>query len=516
MLTTKTVCRPGAFIEVVPAGLLATLRYNQNGLLEEIRFGYVEQSSHIAEPDELKILSNFVPVSIPLIGGTTWVKGVFYSRTSLDATGYIPKCLYDSVLESNDVAFYAGHVKSLAASFNGSMSVRNWLGLAKFRILPGMVVPTNFNEDSLKLLLTSANDIFAYPFISGYMIYEGSEMRYEPELLVHAKVKSVYKYLTSEGYLMADVKTDVVSFNTSYSEVVKNDIQTDTMIVFSPNSSACLHAYKSGSKVRARVSDEVTCPICKKKYKVPLSGLVCCDDPTCVSKIYPTIQHMLRVFNLPEMSEKRFEDVSSNREILCLTDVLNLPEYKDIKLSGTMSLALNAVTPPEICNDESFFIKLADGCNNSVQTLMYYVENPLRIRTDFDFVTVQGQRFVQWLEQPSVALTIQTIMAAVNLTERTKRFEGAPIFRNVKIAITGSFRRGARETIRSIIESYSGEAVLSANDAAPNILVIGDLDSEIDGSMIHKAKTLRIPIYRESEFFEQYGIDSDLASANLL
>ena len=516
MFTTKTVCRPGAFIEVVPAGLLATIRYNQHGILDEIRLGY-EDDAQLANPLELKHLSQFVPNTIPISGGTTWVKGAFYSESALDCTGYIPHCMDDAILSLNDVAFYAGYVTSRAAMFSGALTVRNWLNVAKFNSLPGMVVPLNFNAESLKLLMLSSNNVFKYPYISGYMIYEGPDFRYEPEHLIQAKIKSVYKYLTSAGYLMADIKTDVVNIKVNYSDVVRLNLQTDTAIVVSQDDSVeILLAYKTESKVRQPVPVDIACPICKKLYRVPAFGPVCCDDPNCTSKLYPVIQHMLRTFSLPEMSEQEFLSITSKHEILCLTDVLKLPAYKDIQISSTLASAIHAVTPPEVCNDDAFFVKLEGACNSSVETFLYYVDNPIRIRTDLDFVSLPGQRFIEWLQQDSVALTLRTILSDITLTSRGRKFEGDPIFRNVKIAITGQFKRGDYDTISSILSSYSAEIVPDITAHLPNLVITGSLNTGIDGAVIHKARNHNIPIYTEDEFFANYEIDADIAAANLL
>jgi len=517
MLTTKTVCRPGAFVEVVPDGLLATLRYNQNGLLESISFGY-QEDSYIANKDELKHLSQFAPNTISLVGGTTWVEGVLYSEGALKDLGVLPAATNASILSRMDVEFYAGNVRSLAASFNGSINVRNWLNINKFNILPGMIIPLKFTEESLQSMLSAAGNRFVYPYIAGYMIFENTEYRFDPVDLVQAKVKSVSKKLTPAGFMMADIKLSTGgSIVVNWSDVVKWNIQSETELVFSQRDVVdILHAFKTDDRYRTPVSSELACPICKKVYSVPESGPVCCDDINCVSRMYPTIQHMLSVLKLPEMSEQRFMKVSSDHQILDLTDVLLLDEYSQLKVDATIASAIQAVTPIEICSDESFFVKFADACNNSVETVMYYVNNPIRIRTDLDFVSLPAQRFVNWLQLGSIPLRISNMLATIHIVPRSKRFDGAPIFRNVRIAVTGLFKRGNYQTIASILESYSAKVVPSIENDRPNILIIGSLNTNIDGGMIQKARKLQIPMYDEDEFFAQYDIDSDLAAANLL
>ena len=517
MLTTKTVCRPGSFVEVVPAGLLATLQYNQHGLLESIKFGY-DEDSRVADKKEFDHLAPFAPATINLVGGTSWVLGVFYSPSALNELGILPECTYYSILESSDIEFYAGNVKSLAANFAGSITTRNWLNVNKFNVLPGMVVPLQFTEDSLTTLIESGGSTFRYPYIAGYMIFEGTEFRFSPQFLVQDKVRSVYKKLTPYGYLMGDIKLQVSgSITVNWSDVVKWNLQAETAIVFAQQDVVdIVYSYKTDQRMRTPISAEMYCPICKKAYTVPENGPVCCDDPTCVSRMYPHIQHMLSVFNMPEMKESRFMSLSSNHQILCLTDVLLLEEYSQMKIEATIAKALFAVTPTEVCPDETFFIKFADACNNTVETVMYYVNNPARIMVDLNFVSLNAQKFAQWLQLDGVPLLIQTILSHVKIIRRTKKFDGAPIFRNVRIAVTGLFKRGTYETIASILESYSGTVVPAIEDDLPNFLVVGGLNTNIDGAMIQKARKFQIPMYGEDEFFARYEIDNDLAQANLL
>lgn len=518
MLTTKTVCRPGSFIEVVPAGLLATLRYNQNGLLESISFGYSD-SARTADNRELEQLARFAPNTINLRGGTTWVQGVFYSPSSIKELGVLPDCLYDSVMESEDITFYAGNVKSLAANFIGSITCRNWLNVNNFNMLPGIVVPLVFDESSLKAVIASAGSTFEYPYVAGYMIFEGNGFRFDPVRLFQDKIKSVYKRLTPEGYLVADLKlTKGNKVTVHWSDVVRLDLQTDTAIVYANDGVVdILHTYKSGDRIRPHVPVDMTCPICKKVYNVPISGPVHCDDLNCISMLYPTIQHMLSVFKLPKMTEQRFIDISTKRQILGITDVLLLDEYKDIEINTTISSALYAITPTEICADETFFIKFADVCNNSVDTVMYYITNPIRIGTDLNLISLPAQRYVNWVQQDSVILQISNILNMVKIIPRTKKFDGAPIFRNVRITLTGLFKRGNYQTISSILESYSATVMPSLDDEdLPNFVIIGSLNTNIDGNVIQKARSLGLPMFSEDDFFAQYDIDSQLMAANLL
>lgn len=520
MLATKTVCRPGSFVEAVPDGLLATLRYNQHGLLEQIAFGFGDDAP-LADSNQLAHLAGFVPNTIAVTGGTTWVEGVFYAEDCLETIGTLPEDLKDPILNCDHLAFYAGNARSLAVSLNGANPVRNWLTVSKFDVLPGMVVPVNFTEDSLQALLTAGGGRLKYPYLAGFIVFDMNDVHFDRIDLFQAKVRSTSRKLSPYGYVTAEVKfsADSPIKNTvlNWSEVVTWNMQSETAVLLTTDEvPEVLGAFKTDERYRTPVSPTLTCPICNKIYNVVAHGPVCCDDPNCISRLYPVIQHMLSVFELPPMSEERFIEISTKKEILCLTDVLLLDEYKGHELKTTLATAIYAVTPPEICADKVFFSKFADACNNSAETLLYYVSNPARIQVDFELYSIQAQRFCEWLKDFNSAQTVQSILSMVKILIRTKKYDGRPIFRNVVIAVTGQFRRGNYDTIVSILESYSAKVTPAIESETPNVLVIGSLNSNIDGSMIHKARLLGVPMMSEDDFFAKYEIDSDLADANLL
>lgn len=521
MLFAKTVCKPSSYVEVIPCGLQLRLQYNKNGIIEKACVGVDDNDESALDIKAFKQLHSFVPTTIPLSGGTTWVYGVLYTDSIPYTPGNISTDLNDAYIEMilNGVQFkfYAGHVHSLASSFNGSLAIRNWLALAKFNVLPGIVVPIDMSEQTLKMMMDTNNFNFNYPYISGYFVYEGLNYKYVPSGLTQCTVKSVTKIVDQSGYIKGEIKTDYETLKLMYSEVVSNNIQTATsLLYYKEDSLHILATRKTDNKRRDKLPSKLTCSVCKKQFNVPSSGPVRCDDEHCLSRQYPEVTNILRVLELPSMSFEDYKKAVKNDEITTSTDVFLLDAYKDLKPEASLSQILRAATPIEVCADSSFFDKLASACNNSVETLLYYMNNPQRLNTELDIASLAGKRFIDWISDAYNALTLSTLLTFVNVRTRKPSFEGAPIFRGNKFVITGLFKRGNYDKIASILESYAGKVIPDMNEELPSAVIVGSTNEGISGSIIKKARVHNIPILEEDGFFTQYEIDNDIASANLL
>ena len=521
MFATKTVCRPGAYIEAVPAGLLAKLQYNQRGLLEKI---CIEQGegTELREVDKqlFTLLAEFVPNSVGLSGGTTWVSGVFYTPNIPHTSGKIPFCLYDEyekmVRAGEQFTFYASTAKSNASSIKGPMIIRNWLEMSKFNTLPGIVVPQNFTEDTLKMLFNTTTTKFVYPYISGYVIFENLVDRYVEEDLYQTKIKSLSAKLTEYGEMKAHLTTDTGKIVVPYSDAVMFDAQCGSSILFVGGTSKILSARKYDTKKRDRLARTLECPVCHKMYAVPLSGPVLCDDPDCASRMFSQICRMTAMFKLPAMDGDKFLKLVKDKQILALSDVLDLPEYKELKFDASVAEVLAAATPVEICADTSVFEQIAHACSQNIKTLMYYLNNPSRMLMELNVHSVPGERFAKWLETNSNILTIEALLSRVHI--KSKDFNipcAAPIFRGRKFILTGGFKRGNYHDIVSILANYGAE-VTTDIDEHPDCIVVGSLLSNIDGNILRKGDAAHIVRYDEDDFFESFGIDDDMARSNLL
>jgi hypothetical protein len=226
---------------------------------------------------------------------------------------------------------------------------------------------------------------------------------------------------------------------------------------------------------------------------------------------------MLKVFGLVELNYDEYVDLVKDKTIQCMTDVLALPKYKDIEIKTSLANALSAVVPTSAAPNSDILERFANKCNNSAETVCYYLDNPLRIETDLDIVDPIIRRFVSWLEDPYNVSTVKTILDIVKIEARKKKFEGDPIFRGNSFVLTGKFSRGDYQEIASILESYDAKVMPSfeQGEKLPNAVITGSLNDGISGQVIQKARLHNVPIVDEDDFFTRYEIDDDLAR-NLL
>lgn len=520
----KTFCKPGAFLTVVPVGLRTTLQYNSNGLLEKVFVGYEETARTNVSDVMLPILksSKLVPLTIPTKGGTTWVKGVFYTDKLFNTSGVLPMCIENDILEDmktnpSSYRFYAGNVYSLAASFQAVMTIRNWLSMAKFEVLPGFIIPSNLTNEAFNRMVFTNRYPFKLPIFSGYMIYEGNKFRYLPLNMSQVVVTRVSRFNDENGYIKANLSTGSRDDNMTvqYTDVIKFNIHTNTLLVRN-SKGKIMYSMTTDSKKRDKRSNKLTCSVCGKVFFAPESGPVTCDDEHCRSRLYPQVNHFLKTLNLPEMSSERFNALINSGDLICLTDVLLLDEYRELDIITTLDKLIQSVVPVEVCSDSTIFTMFANRCSNSVTTLKYYLDNPSRLVTDLNINSIFVRRLVKWLSDGYNITTLTTLIESsqVKLLSTFKKFDGAPIFRDKVILITGKFLHGELSDIVGILQSYEAKVVTQYEPGVHCLLVGGHMEN-IDGKVIHDAKSANIPIFGELEFFNQYGIDEDLET-NLL
>ena len=522
----KTVCKPGAYLCVVPVGLRTTLQYNSKGVLEKVLLGYEDEAVDISS-ELLKVVvsQKLVPISIPIKQGTTWVSGVFYtSSRSFYDEGILPTCIEKSMINwmkqyPEDFQFFAGNVDSRAASFKAIMTLRNWLSMSKFNVLPGHVIPAQLTEDAfVKLVMSSSLGKEFYPLFSGYMIFEAGNFRYHPLNLHQFIVSKVSKSTDESGYVKGLIydESNQVRLVLHYSDVVRFNIQTASNIVYTESNKVLMSTNSTDGKKREPRSNKITCSICGKQLVVPSTGPVTCDDKHCLSLKYADVRHLLKTLDLPEISYDQYVKYIKQGDIIYIPDVLLLPEYEDVEIELTLSKLLHAATPVSVCMDSSVFTVVANRCSDSTKTLRYYLENPNRLKIDLNINSVLINRWIEWLEDPHNSRIIETLLdyEKLHIINSTQAFEGAPIFRDKHIAVTGRFLHGDLEEVMSILRSYSAQ-VSTDVDNKTQCLVIGSLKENIDGRCVKLAKDYNIPIFDENDFFNRYDIDSDLAK-NLL
>ncbi len=533
MMFAKTFCKSGSYVEVAPIGLQALLQYNRNGLLQKVMLlepdGDKMLFSRALGSDALNRIYQLVPTTINLKDGTTWVEGTFFTQAlPVKSYGNIAYCANDEFLEmllnGTPFTFYAATVKSLAASFKGPLTIRNWLMGNGFKVLPGIVVPLEMKQETLDMMFSTFNASFNPKFIASFYIFHGiDEVDYKLANLYYSKVVNCEMKLTSDGYVKGLLTLDTGKIVTvHYSDACNNfcDAAPNVRILYGYDEEGNIDIITGITDHLESRTATYMCPVCHANVMVPTAGPCQCSDPNCLSRLYPDSCKMLSRLNLPELTYEQYAKLVENKDILCLTDILtSVDNFKDMKITATLAETVAAITPIEVVPDMTFFEKLANSCNNSPDSLLYYLTNPNRILTELNMNSPDARRFAQWIAVPYNFSSVTTLLGVVNITERTKKFEGAPIFRSNAFVLTGKFKRGSYKEIASILESYDATVLpdieLSNRSVKVTCVITGSTNENISGQVIKSAKFANIPIVEEDTFFATYGIDQDLA-ANLL
>ena len=120
-------------------------------------------------------------------------------------------------------------------------------------------------------------------------------------------------------------------------------------------------------------------------------------------------------------------------------------------------------------------------------------------------------KFINWCRDSKNLEMFTNLLHSgrVEISSAMKQFDGAPIFRNTKILITGTFKHGKLSDVADILRSYSAD-VTTYFQHDISVVVVGDIKENVDGSIVTKARQAGIQICNESEFFNLYKIDEDL------
>ena len=155
---------------------------------------------------------------------------------------------------------------------------------------------------------------------------------------------------------------------------------------------------------------------------------------------------------------------------------------------------------------------LVKHCNNNVNTLEYYIDNTSQIQIDFHLTGRFVTNLIQWFSNDKNKELLRSLLDCdhIILKESDKKFEGAPIFRNKTILISGDFVHGSQEDIASILRSYSAKVVYEF-DPSIDCILLGDTHENINGVYVRKCRDHNIPVFEEFDFFKKYEIDQDLA-----
>ena len=514
----KNLLTAGDLLTVVPAGLPVTLQYDEKGIIQKVLEGYEDDAPDLSGTLLKPLLkAELIPSTIPVKNGTTWIKGVIHTDVLFDGSGYVSDVSAAAIKEKFSTLqckFYAGNVSSLATQFKGAMPIRQWLSMAHFNVLPGFLIPANITREKFIQMIDRPDYPFTPALITHYMIYNRGEFSIQPTCIKQYVAKSVSQIVDDYGYIWAKLKikdsTEVI--HVPYSDAVRFNIQTNTAVVLD-HEHQVIYSRSVDNKVRDKRSSKISCTVCGRVFECPTEGSVQCPDSHCNSRMYPQISHMLMTLGLLVPTKEEFNNILLHRgKLFSVVDVLDSRKYEDVNIQVPLYKALGAVVPIEVTRNSKFVVDLCNRCNNTINTLSYYLEHPDRISTDLGMVMTQGLlNFTRWIQDPQNLADVESILhhPKIHIVATEKLFDGAPIFRNQLIYITGAFIHGNDTEVAAILRSYGAEVVTSFSDKVTGVLV-GGCNDGINASVIRQAHETNTPVMYEAEFFDKYGIDSDL------
>lgn len=524
MLITKTFCKAGSLVYIVPTGLLVTLRYDAHGDLNLISKGFfahgdpeIENAAISKEFMMAVITHGLVPSSVKFTGGTSNVWGVFYSDEFKTPMGDVPQCEYDRIIQdivggNFKYKFYIGNIDSGAAAITNPTSLNTHGRLSGFELLPSWLVPTDANDVTLKnYIMSNIHYPFKYPLISGFIAYEGVEKPYfYPLNLKTLTVNETAQYVNHSGYIKYRVHYGASEYFTmNYPDAAFFNVKRGSQLVL--DGETVIWSNTKSSNHSDRLPKRLVCKSCGKILDVPDTGAMTCSNPYCTSLLYPRIERFCAVLGLDVLTKEQFDKYVTSSDLQIFPDLLLLPEYKDLKIQKNLWEIIFACLPMEVGMDKQWLIKFCNRCNNNYATVKYFFTGPIRIYTELDMNV--SRRLANWLTEPQNLLELDTIINSeqieIAVQDRIMSFDGAPIFRNKTIFITGTFRHGTLAEIQAILESYAA-TVVTDFDEYIQCVVVGDIKENIEGQAILAARELKLPIFNESEFFARYDIDADL------
>ena len=342
-MNMRNLLRPGSSVYPIPIGTLMTLQYNVEGNLERVYLGIGDDvDDRTKEIMSFMIQNQTVPAHLKIAGGTTIVLGVLYS-------GMIPedemnlrdiqKEMYARYKQSPDrFNFFAFNIDCTATRISGGLATQSTLAMNKFNTLQLSVVPAIPTDETVNGWLHSQYWNFVPGVCQGFYCMI-ADPKFSPLNIYTVIVKKIEKETDQYGNVKGIINSsNGIRLNVDYSDIVRERIVPGDVIYINYNNDISYVIHKKNTVV----PDTIVCEFCGQKYKVPESGTVCCPDPHCLSKIYPEMQRFLGAHNLPMMEYNRYKALVDSKEITAFTDVLLLPEYKDLKKIGLFNPRLNA------------------------------------------------------------------------------------------------------------------------------------------------------------------------------
>lgn len=506
----------GDVVIPMPVGLYATLQYGPDGKLEKIYKGFDGEQDITNLVMDFARTHSWIPMTISVTGGTSWVHGIFYTGTQFipEKLGNISKEFDDSLRAlfmdyPQQFNFFAVDFKSTAFAIKGYRNIHSWLNSGLFKTLNSVVIltgtHTTFTED--------VRNIFPFPFpeISGYYIYHGVETSYTYTDIEKEKIASIEPFVDPSGYVCYKCifEDSTYGITLTYDVVADNEINENDVIYLCDSK---LVAVKHESFVKHDYS-QYSCPTCGRVTKYEGQAAMRCCNEECTSRLYFDINRLLEILKVPSIDYGQYTKEVTSGNISKLEDIFKISPYKDMKLSSSIGELLDGLITFEQLRNRQILHQFVANCCNSLLTVRSYIDAPASTISVELMMPLNDSIMLHSAFTDKVRRLFNLIVELPNfeLNVCTAVYQNAPIFRNKTIAITGDFVHGITSQIVSILSSY-GAIVKTHFDNTCDCLIIGDKNENVSGLDVRRAKKQRKDIFTEGYFFAHYEIDNDLKS----
>lgn len=509
--------KPGDFAMPIPVGLQLTIQYNTEGNIEKVYTGFKDRSDITSDIVGVLIAKKTVPAKITAQGCTTWVFGVLYTSWDTPKTaalsGGTDMELLKQYKESSAVFnFFAATYENSLGTIRGSVPIRRALAMNGFRLLPGWDIFTQFNDKLLSLWLKE--DKYTFKPVVTDIIGLGREsgIKYIRVPINQVLVGDVRNFLDYNGFLRSEITaaSDSADYSihiVNYSDVVTYHIAKNSVVYFNEN---CEVLYSS-TKVLAEQAKPVKCKYCGKLIDIPVSGTARCENPHCTSRLIPLIKTFTKQLGMTALSDDLLHEYVKKQKLTCIPDLFLLDEYKDTEIKTSAANLLRAMIPYDVIARDDVLMLFTTACMETVKTIVFYMNNPEQIAGDLRIHHTDLPALTEWFSDLCNVSDMSTLLATPNIQieECNRKFDGAPIFRDKIIFITGTFLHGSMGYVSSILQSYAAKVTTVMSNNVDCVLV-GGTHENIDGAGVATAKAMRKPVMEELDFFAAYGIDEDI------
>lgn len=507
----KDTFKVNDLVEVIPVGIPVTLEYSTAGRISKVYLGYENISREdISEVVMDTIIKNEkVPLSLD-IKDITEIPGVLYTDKVVDCCGKLPRAnqneLIDLFLENPGIfTFYAGYAQNNSTFFGNPQSMKIWLTSHGFNTLPAFLVTNTVDKSQMPKLINSSGFSFTYPLVMGYFIFRDSMKLSVFTGLSQITVEAVEKVMNQNGVMFANLEYGGTAIQVAYSEVVDHNIQPGCTVIFDNDGEIIYTTYIDEMRL-SKVEDTLICDWCHKPYKASSSPICRCNDEHCLSRRFSQFSHFINVLGLAPLSYEDYKAHCLNGDIQALADVLDIDTYKNENVAVTFAQLFEAVLPNDSGVKAYIAHDFATRCQNRIEAIRYYIDNPNKIYDELDFKDYPHLSFSRWLQDPVNHSDVLSVLESPHIN--VWRFE--PImtkilkFAGMKIYLAGKFDLTDKKNIELTLNNYGGTVVKSFDEKV-SLVITGKDMSKKEIEAVELATKLNVPVYKETVFFNNNG-----------